>query len=433
MPGPSHRLEAMDFYIGEYIQYLKDSGRFDNTVFIIASDNGPDGGNYRVSIAKVWQKAMGYHKDPNRVGDAGYFGDIGPEFAAALSSPFSFFKYYTGEGGVRTPLILSGPNIPQGVTSDAFCFVTDIVPTMLNLAGLPTPSSDEAVPITGKSLLAHLQNPEVPVYAEDEGVGLEAANSAAYFLGDYKIVKNNIPLGDQTWHLYDLKTDPGETRDLAEQEPERFQAMVAAYDAYAQDVGVIEMPEGYSAEEEVLRKSVAYILKHYGPFALISGGLAAAPRGALASASSGESMRGPMMVKAPPSVKARAFLIFCAIILVPVALGYGAQPSLSLDALFDITVDTINLTHIMRAIMGLYLGMVVIWVWGAFQQQMTAPALVSCAVFTLGLAAGRILSFILDGMPHWLLVLSAVLESVLGLSAIAIYRTDYSGGNDESP
>jgi uncharacterized protein (TIGR03382 family) len=45
--------------------------------------------------------------------------------------------------------------------------------------------------------------------------------------------------------------------------------MVAAYDAYAQDVGVIEMPEGYSAEDEVLRKSVAYILKHYGPFALI--------------------------------------------------------------------------------------------------------------------------------------------------------------------
>lgn len=136
------------------------------------------------------------------------------------------------------------------------------------------------------------------------------------------------------------------------------------------------------------------------------------------------------MGKAPPSVKARAFLVFCAIVLVPVALGYGAQPSLSLDALFDITVDTINLTHIMRAIMGLYLGMVTIWVWGAFQPQMTAPALVSCAVFTLGLAAGRILSLILDGMPHWLLILSAVLESVLGLSAIAIYRTDYSCEND---
>lgn len=262
-------LEAMDFYIGEYIQYLKDSGRFDNTIFFITSDNGPDGANYKVNLAKLWQKTMGYHKDPKRVGEAGYFGDIGPEFASALSSPFSFFKYYTGEGGVRTPLIVSGTDIPQGRTSNVFSFITDIVPTMLDLAGLPTPSSDEEVPITGKSLLRHIQNPEVPVYAENEGVGLEAANSAAYFLGDYKIVKNNIPLGDNTWHLYNLKTDPGETRDLAEQEPERFQTMIAAYDAYAQRVGVIEMPEGYSAEGEVTRKSEMYILKHYGIFALI--------------------------------------------------------------------------------------------------------------------------------------------------------------------
>jgi hypothetical protein len=121
----------------------------------------------------------------------------------------------------------------------------------------------------------------------------------------------------------------------------------------------------------------------------------------------------------------RAFLIFCAVGLVPIALGYGAKPSASLDVLFGITVDTTNLTHIMRAVMGLYLGMVVIWVWGAFKKQMAAPALVSCAVFMLGLAAGRILSFVIDGMPHWLLVVYAVLEIVLGLAAIVIYR-----GND---
>jgi hypothetical protein len=103
-------------------------------------------------------------------------------------------------------------------------------------------------------------------------------------------------------------------------------------------------------------------------------------------------------------------------------LGYGAKPSDSLDFLFGIAVDTINLTHIMRAIMGLYLAMVVVWIWGAFDEQLTTPALVSCAVFMLGLAAGRILSFIADGMPHWLLVVYAVLEVLLGLVAIAIYR-----------
>jgi hypothetical protein len=129
------------------------------------------------------------------------------------------------------------------------------------------------------------------------------------------------------------------------------------------------------------------------------------------------------------NMKTRAFLIFCAVGLVPIALGYGAKPSASLDALFSITVDTTNLTHIMRAVMGLYLGMVVFWLYGAFNKSMEAPALVACAVFMLGLAGGRILSFILDGMPHWLLIVYAILEIVLGLSAVILYR----GHNPKEP
>jgi hypothetical protein len=121
-------------------------------------------------------------------------------------------------------------------------------------------------------------------------------------------------------------------------------------------------------------------------------------------------------------MKNRVFLVFCAVGLVPIALGYGAMPSVTLDALFGITVDTTNLTHIMRAVMGLYLGMVVFWLWGAFKPAMTGPALAGCAVFMLGLAGGRMLSFIIDGMPHWLLVVYAVLEIVLGLIAVMLYK-----------
>ena len=100
-------------------------------------------------------------------------------------------------------------------------------------------------------------------------------------------------------------------------------------------------------------------------------------------------------------MKARAFLIFCAVGLIPVALGYGAKPSFTLDALFGIKVDTTNLTHIMRAVMGLYLGTVVFWLCGAFKRSMAGAALAACAVYVLGFAAGRILSFLLDGLPHW--------------------------------
>jgi hypothetical protein len=121
-------------------------------------------------------------------------------------------------------------------------------------------------------------------------------------------------------------------------------------------------------------------------------------------------------------MRTSAFLIFCAVGLVPIALGYGAKPSVTLNTLFGINVDTTNLTHIMRAVMGLYFGMVVLWLWGAFRRSMTRPALAACAVFMLGLAAGRILSFLLDGLPHWLLVVYAVLEIVFGLIAITLYR-----------
>lgn len=130
-------------------------------------------------------------------------------------------------------------------------------------------------------------------------------------------------------------------------------------------------------------------------------------------------------------MKIRAFLVLCAIGLAPVALSYGVVPAVSLDILFGITVDSTNLANIMRAIMGLYFGMIVIWLWGAFSRSMAGPALVSCAVFMLGLAAGRTLSFALDGMPHWLLVVYTVIEVVLGTIAIVLYRirisTDASG------
>ena len=60
-------------------------------------------------------------------------------------------------------------------------------------------------------------------------------------------MKNNIPLGDNKWYMYNLKTDPGETKDISKTYPEKFQAMMTAYQAYAKLVGVIEIEAGYSS------------------------------------------------------------------------------------------------------------------------------------------------------------------------------------------
>ncbi|MEO0469270.1 MAG: sulfatase-like hydrolase/transferase [Bacteroidota bacterium] len=263
-------IETMDFHIGRYIDYLTTEGLMDNTIFIISSDNGPEGADYHSSVMK-WAVKHGYHRDFDTFGDVGYYGAHGPEFANALSAPFSYFKYYTGEGGLRVPFIMSGHTLPQNVQSNAFCFFTDVAPTIYDLVGISPEANDGYAPITGKSMLAHIQDQNQPIYRAGEGLGLESGNSSAYFLDGYKIVKNNIPLGDQTWHLHYLPDDPGEIQDLAPQQPDIFQKMLSKYEAYAKAVGVIEMPEGYSAESEVWKKSVSAMLTPVVPYVLLCG------------------------------------------------------------------------------------------------------------------------------------------------------------------
>lgn len=258
-------LEAMDYHIGRYVNYLTEEGLMENTIFIITSDNGPEGQDYHANALR-WALRQGYHRDLDQYGGKGFYGATGPEFADAMASPFSYFKYYTGEGGLRVPLIISGKNIPKQVKSDAFCFFTDIAPTIYDLVGISTSANEGYAPITGKSMLPHITDANRPIYDQNEGVGLESGNSAAYFLNGYKIVKNNIPYGDNTWHLYHLPSDPSETDDLSSEYPVLFHKMLSEFQDYAERVGVIQMPEGYYAEREVGKKSLVAMLKPVTPF-----------------------------------------------------------------------------------------------------------------------------------------------------------------------
>ena len=259
-------IEAMDYHIGRYIEYLTEKGMMGNTIFIVTSDNGPDGGDYTIGLP--WAIKNGYHRDFENKGGKGYFGFMGTGFANAVSSPLSYFKYYTGEGGLRVPLIMSGKNIPNN-TSNAFSFFTDIAPTIYDIVGISTSANEGYAPITGKSLFPHINDPNQPVYNDNEGVGIEAASSSAYFMNGYKIVKNNIPDGDNIWHLHHIESDPGEVVDLAEQEPELFKKMLAAYADYEKEVGVLQMPDGYSAQGFVSKKATKSMIKEFLPVILV--------------------------------------------------------------------------------------------------------------------------------------------------------------------
>ncbi len=83
------------------------------------------------------------------------------------------------------------------------------------------------------------------------------------------MVRNLAPTGDGKWRLYDILADPGETRDLADAMPDRFAAMLADYRAYAKANGVLDMPAGYTADEQINR----YAFEQQGRKRLIQLGL----------------------------------------------------------------------------------------------------------------------------------------------------------------
>lgn len=250
-------LEAMDHHIGRFIDHLKKRGDFENTVFFVLSDNGPEP-NAPTDIPGFaqWLWWEGYSRDVETLGEKGTYAFIGPEFASAAASPGAFFKLYAGEGGIRVPFIVAGAGIPAAGHVGDFSFITDIAPTILDLANVEQVNQFDGrtvKPMTGRSLMPRLAG-VTPHYGPEDAVGFEAAGNAALFRGNYKLVRNMPPYGDGAWYLYDIAIDPGETRDLSAIRPELFAEMRAEYDRFASDVGVMEIPEGYEQMAQLSKK-----------------------------------------------------------------------------------------------------------------------------------------------------------------------------------
>lgn len=253
-------VEAMDYHIGRLMDYLASQGQLENTIVIFTSDNGSEASgpaDPNDFITRRQMSALGYNADYDSLGLKGSYSTISPSFASAAASPLAYYKFYAGEGGMRVPLIVSGDLIPrQGVMTDAFSFVTDITPTILAFAGVDAPAGRYAgkpiEPMIGRDLSPVLAGEAQHVYGATDSVGYELAGNAALFQGDYKIVTNRSPLGDGEWHLFNIKTDPGETNDLSAEEPVRLQRMLSAYEQYVRDNKVIPVPPGYGHTKQLM-------------------------------------------------------------------------------------------------------------------------------------------------------------------------------------
>jgi arylsulfatase len=236
-------VDNMDHHFGRVVRFLKDIGEYDDTVIVFLSDNGPNpwsSEDYPGNRGSDWFAQ--FDNGIDNVGHPMSHYAYGMGWGAAGAGPLDLFKMTVGEGGIRSPLIVSGPGIQGGRRVEAFAYVTDLMPTLLELAGVEHPKTfdgREVERMRGRSLTGVLSGDEKTVYPDDVFVAGELQNGKWVRRGSMKAASVPPPYGDGVWRLYDLASDPGETRDLASARPETLAELKAAWERYAEEVGVV--------------------------------------------------------------------------------------------------------------------------------------------------------------------------------------------------
>ena len=124
------------------------------------------------------------------------------------------------------------------------------------------------------------------------------------------------------------------------------------------------------------------------------------------------------MIKTKQDFINKIHLIISVLIVVPVSFVYGFNP----DSQFDIHLNTIDEHNFFKAIMGLYLGFSIIWLFGIFKTNYLKIALVSNMIFMLGLGSGRVLSLIVDGTPTFGYIFGTFAELFLGIYGLWVLK-----------
>ncbi len=256
-------IDRLDQGIGRILQAVDKAGIADNTLIIFMSDNG---GNSE-EIARGRREMAGNNPEggmnhPFAAGHEGLgpceigttcagnipgvmpgvesgFQSIGIPWGNCTNTPFRLYKHYAHEGGISTPFIACWPAVikPTAKPVNMVGHETDVMPTLLELAGVTYPKTVAAGPIpslVGESLVPVFQGKSRsrgPIYWEHEG-------NKAVRDGKWKLV-SKFP--DQ-WELFDMEADRTELHDLSSVEPDRTRKMTAMWNNWAKNIGVQPWP-----------------------------------------------------------------------------------------------------------------------------------------------------------------------------------------------
>jgi arylsulfatase A-like enzyme len=265
-------VRSIDVSVGRIRDVLAESGQLDNTIFIFMSDNGAsrlsDSGQQQASADKVPDTGttsyfghIARRQTPPKIADElKKFDRIGgpttwPHYprgwAMACNTPFRLYKFSTLRGGHQVPLIVSWPARMQDVAGevrDQYAYVTDVLPTLCELARIEPLSSRHgkaAYPIQGVSFVSTIADPDSPSRHAEQYY--ECVGNRGYYRDGWEAAAVHRPLtpfSADRWQLFDTTTDPNQRVDLADSHPEKVAELVSAWDDAAWANQVYPLDEG---------------------------------------------------------------------------------------------------------------------------------------------------------------------------------------------
>ena len=247
-------VDSMDQHLGRVLQYLKDSGEYDDTLILFMSDNGAEGADRRKLPGVADWLESSFDQSYENMGRKNSYVYYGSGWAEASMGPFKMYKSFLSEGGIRSPAIVSYPRTSRGGrVNHSFASVLDIAPTLLEVAGVAHPGlhyqGKDVLPLSGKSMVGLINGTVQSVHDKDHVMGWELFDHRAVRKGPWKLLRLSSapdwlvePPNADHWALYNLSDDPGETNDLSGERPELVEQLLDHWQDYAAQNDII-LPE----------------------------------------------------------------------------------------------------------------------------------------------------------------------------------------------
>jgi len=234
----------LDNYIGQFIDYLKEVGEYDNTFIMFFADNGAEADRRDLNPPIVEHVGVEYDHSLENLGNWNSYVMYGPNWATVSAAPFRRHKFTGFEGGIHVPAFVHEPGrVSAGTRNDAYATVMDVLPTLVELAGGEIPQGSyegrEVLPVQGVSLLPLINGEAESVHSPDEFTGFELYGHRSVRQGDWKIVWDAAEGENARWMLFNVADDFAESQDLSEQNPEKLAEMIELWSRYAAENNVI--------------------------------------------------------------------------------------------------------------------------------------------------------------------------------------------------